>query len=132
RSAEGALTAAREQLNATRALTAGTSIAGNPTVSRAAARFKEAFLAQTRTVILAPVSGYVAKRSVQAGQRVAPGAPLMAIVPLDSLWADANFKEVQLPHMRIGQPVKVSADLYGSQAEYHGKIVGLGGGTGSA
>ena len=132
KTAEAALTVAREQFNATRALTAGTSIERHPTVAKAAAHFKEAFLAQGRTIIVAPVSGYIAKRSVQAGQRVAPGAPLMAIVPLDAVWADVNFKEVQLQHMRIGQPVKVTADLYGSDVEYHGKIMGLGAGTGSA
>ncbi len=129
---EAALTVAREHFNGTRALTAGTSIEHHPTVAKAAGRFKEAFLAQSRTIIVAPVSGYIAKRSVQAGQRVAPGAALMAIVPLDALWVDANFKEVQLQHMRIGQPVKVIADLYGSDVEYHGKIMGLGAGTGSA
>ncbi len=130
--AEAALTITRERFNVTRVLTAGTSIEHHPTVAKAAARFKEAFLAQSRTMIVAPVSGYIAKRSVQAGQRVAPGAPLMAIVPLDAVWADANFKEVQLQHMRIGQTVKVIADLYGSDVEYHGKIMGLGAGTGSA
>ena len=74
----------------------------------------------------------VAKRSVQVGQRVAPGAPLMAIVPLDQLWVDANFKESQLRDIRVGQPVTLSADLYGSKVEYHGKIAGLAAGTGSA
>ena len=132
KSAAAALAAAREKLNATRAMTAGTSVENHPNVRRAAARVKEAFLAQARTSILAPVSGYVAKRSVQAGQHVAPGAPLMAVVPLDSLWADANFKEVQLAHMRVGQPVNIRADLYGGSVDYHGKIVGLGAGTGSA
>ena len=132
KTAAASLTVAREQFNATRALTAGTSIERHPTVTKAAARFKEAFLAQGRTILVAPVSGYIAKRSVQVGQRVAPGAPLMAIVPLDAVWADVNFKEVQLQHMRIGQPVKVTADLYGSDVEYHGKVMGLGAGTGSA
>jgi membrane fusion protein (multidrug efflux system) len=132
KSAEAGLISAREQLNATRAMTAGTSIETHPNVKRAAARVKEAYLAQLRTSILAPVSGHVAKRSVQAGQRVAPGAPLMAVVPLDSLWADANFKEVQLAHMRVGQPVSIKADIYGGGVKYQGRIVGLGAGTGSA
>ena len=78
----------------------------------------------------APVSGFVAKRAVQLGQRVAPGAPLMAIVPLDQVWVDANFKEPQLAAMRVGQPVKLTADLYGGKVVYHGKVAGFGAGTG--
>ncbi|CAB1367647.1 HlyD family efflux transporter periplasmic adaptor subunit [Denitratisoma oestradiolicum] len=130
--AEAALTTAREQLAANRAQTTGTSVESHPTVARAASKFKEAFLAQTRTTILAPVTGHIAKRAVQAGQRIAPGSPLMAVVPLDALWVDANFKEVQLKHMRIGQPVLLKADLYGGNVEYQGRIVGLGAGTGAA
>ncbi|MDC6130557.1 HlyD family efflux transporter periplasmic adaptor subunit, partial [Burkholderia gladioli] len=80
----------------------------------------------------APVTGYVAKRSVQVGQRVAPGSPLMSVVPLNAVWVDANFKEVQLTHMRIGQPVELTADIYGSSVKYHGKVVGFSAGTGSA
>ena len=81
---------------------------------------REAYLAYARTSVPAPVSGYVAKRTVQVGQRVAPGAPLMSIVPLDQLWVDANFKEVQLRSMRIGQPVTLTADAYGDAVTYHG------------
>ncbi|QDX81676.1 EmrA/EmrK family multidrug efflux transporter periplasmic adaptor subunit [Denitratisoma sp. DHT3] len=132
KAAEAALTTAREQFTANRAQTSGTTVASHPNVARAAARFKEAFLAQARTTILAPVTGHVAKRAVQAGQRIAPGTPLMAVVPLDALWVDANFKEVQLKHMRIGQPVALHADLYGGGVEYRGRIVGLGAGTGAA
>jgi membrane fusion protein (multidrug efflux system) len=80
----------------------------------------------------APVSGFVAKRAVQLGQRVGPGAPLMAIVPLDQVWVDANFKEPQLAGMRVGQPVKLTADLYGGKVVYRGKVAGFGAGTGSA
>jgi membrane fusion protein (multidrug efflux system) len=80
----------------------------------------------------APVSGYVAKRTVQLGQRVAPGAPLMSIIPLDQVWVDANFKEVQLRRMRIGQPVRLTADVYGNAIAYDGRVVGLGAGTGGA
>jgi membrane fusion protein (multidrug efflux system) len=130
--AEAALDAAREQLASGRALTEGTSVSEHPNVQRAAARVQEALLAQSRSTLYAPVSGEVAKRSVQVGQRVAPGAPLMAIVPLDQLWVDANFKESQLRDMRVGQPVTLSADLYGSKVEYHGRITGLAAGTGSA
>jgi len=128
--AASALATAKEQLAASDALTEGTTPAQHPSVERAAARVREAHLAMTRAMLPAPVSGYVAKRSVQVGQRIQPGTPLMAIVPLDGLWVDANFKESQLAHMRIGQPVKLHADVYGSSVEYHGKVAGLGAGTG--
>ena len=98
----------------------------------AAARLREAWIAAQRVTLPAPVSGYVGKRSVQLGQRVAPGAPLMTVVPLDQLWVDANFKENQLRHIRIGQPVSLKADLYGGQVEYTGRVVGLGLATGAA
>jgi membrane fusion protein (multidrug efflux system) len=93
---------------------------------------KVAWLTLQRTSIHAPVSGYIARRPVQLGERTTPGNPLIAIVPLDRLRVEANFKEVQLNHMRIGQPVKIVADLYGGQVEYHGKVAGLGLGTGAA
>src|SRR5207253_113177 len=92
----------------------------------------EAYLAYSRTALPAPVSGYVAKRNVQVGQRIAPGAPLMAMIALDDVWVDANFKEGQLKHMRAGQPVTLTADLYGDKLEYHGKVAGFGAGTGGA
>ncbi|GBG00875.1 multidrug resistance protein A [Azospira sp. I13] len=128
--AAAALATAKEQLAASDALTEGTTPEHHPSVERAAARVREAHLAMTRAMLPAPVSGYVAKRSVQVGQRIQPGTPLMAIVPLDGLWVEANFKESQLAHMRIGQPVKLHADVYGSSVEYHGKVAGLGAGTG--
>jgi membrane fusion protein (multidrug efflux system) len=128
--AAAALAGAKEQLAASDALTEGTTPEHHPSVERAAAKVREAHLAMTRAMLPAPVSGYVAKRSVQVGQRIQPGTPLMAIVPLDGLWVDANFKESQLAHMRIGQPVKLHADVYGSSVEYHGKVAGLGAGTG--
>ena len=130
--AEAAATSARQSLATNESLTAGTSIAQHPTVARAAARVHEAYLAYARTTLPAPVSGYVARRTVQVGQRVAAGAPLMSIVPLDQVWVDANFKEVQLRRMRIGQPVTLTADAYGSAVEFHGKVTGLGVGTGAA
>ena len=130
--AKAALSVAVEQRNGTESLIADTTIAQHPTVASAAARVRETFLAYRRTSIPSPVKGYVAKRSVQMGQRVSPGTPLMAVVPLEDLWVDANFKEVQVRHLRIGQPVKLSADLYGDKIEYSGKVVGLGVGTGSA
>jgi membrane fusion protein (multidrug efflux system) len=93
---------------------------------------RQAYLDEVRTRLLAPVSGYVAKRSVQLGQRVLPGTPLMAVVPLDHVWVDANFKETELAHMRIGQPVTLTSDLYGGGVVFQGRVQGLGIGTGSA
>jgi membrane fusion protein, multidrug efflux system len=132
KSAQAALDAARQQLASNRALTANTTIADHPNVEAAAAKVRDAYLANARNTLPAPVTGYVAKRSVQVGQRVSPGNPLMAIVPLNGVWVDANFKEVQLKHMRIGQPVELTADVYGSSVVFHGKVVGFSAGTGSA
>lgn len=131
-SAQAALNAAEQQLAANRALTANTTISTHPNVMSAAAKVRDAYLANARNVLPAPVDGYVAKRSVQVGQRVSPGTPLMSVVPLNAVWVDANFKEVQLNHMRIGQPVEMTADVYGSSVVYHGKVVGFSAGTGSA
>lgn len=103
-----------------------------PAVQTAVSHIKDAWLNLQRTQIRSPMAGQVAKRNVQVGQRVAPGAPLMAVVPLHNLWVDANFKESQLRKMRIGQPVEMTADLYGSRVVYRGKVMGLSAGTGSA
>jgi len=132
RGAEAATTAARQQLVAHQALVDRTTVEDHPDVRNSAARLREAYLAYSRTALPAPVSGYVAKRSVQLGQRVSPGAPLMAVVPLDQVWVDANFKEGQLKSMRVGQPVALTADLYGGKLEYHGRVAGFGAGTGGA
>ncbi|AOK26829.1 hemolysin D [Burkholderia ubonensis] len=132
RAAQASVDAAQQQLASNRALTANTTIASHPNVMAAAAKVRDAYLANARNVLPAPVNGYVAKRSVQVGQRVSPGNPLMSVVPLNAVWVDANFKEVQLKHMRIGQPVELTADIYGSSAVYHGKVVGFSAGTGSA
>ena len=130
--ARDALTAAEKNLAAGTALVGRTNVADNPDVRAAATQVEKAWLALQRTSVKAPVSGYVAKRNVQLGDRIAPGAPLMTIVPLERLRVEANFKEVQLDRMRIGQPVKVVSDLYGSHVEYQGTVVGLGMGTGAA
>ena len=130
--AEAAAGAARQQLAAQQALSENTTVESHPDVRSAAARVREANLAYSRTTIAAPVSGYVAKRAVQVGQRIAPGTPLMAVISLDDVWVDANFKEGQLKQMRVGQPVKLTADLYGDKLEYHGKVIGFGAGTGGA
>jgi len=131
-SASAALDAASRQLAAQRTLTDHTTIDTHPDVREAAAKVREAYLGYARTAIPAPVSGFVARRAVQVGQRVGPGAPLMTVVPLDQVWVDANFKEGQLPNLRAGQPVRLVADAYGGAVEYHGKVVGFGAGTGSA
>jgi membrane fusion protein (multidrug efflux system) len=130
--AESALAAAREQLASNQSLTEGTSVTEHPNVARAAARVRETWLALQRVSLPAPVDGYVAKRSVQLGQRVQAGAPLMALVTLNDAWVDANFKESQLQRVRIGQPATLTADVYGSKVTYHGTVAGLGAGTGAA
>jgi membrane fusion protein (multidrug efflux system) len=130
--ASAALDAASRQLAAQRTLTDHTTIDTHPDVRDAAAKVREAYLSYARTALPAPVSGFVARRAVQVGQRVAPGAPLMTVVPLDQVWVDANFKEGQLPTLRAGQPVQVVADAYGGSVVYHGKVAGFGAGTGSA
>jgi membrane fusion protein (multidrug efflux system) len=132
KAAESALQAAREQLASNQALTSSTPVAENPNVLRAAAQVRAAYLTAARMTLPAPITGYVARRSVQLGQRIAPGAPLLSIVPLNALWVDANFKEVQLAHMRMDQPVTLHSDLYGSDVVYHGKVVGMAAGTGAA
>ena len=132
KSAQASVDAAEQQLASNRALTANTTIANHPNVQAAAAKVRDAYLNNARNNLPAPVTGYVAKRSVQVGQRVSPGTPLMAIVPLGGVWVDANFKEVQLKYMHIGQPVELTADVYGSSVVYHGKVVGFSAGTGSA
>jgi len=130
--ARAGVATARAQLTSNQAMTEGTSIASHPSVMAAAAKVREAYLTLHRAVLPAPVDGYVAKRTVQLGQRVAAGAPLMSIVPLNQLWVDANFKEVQLRNIRIGQPVTLTADQYGKKVEYKGTVAGLGVGTGAA
>ncbi|MBV8803310.1 MAG: HlyD family efflux transporter periplasmic adaptor subunit [Gammaproteobacteria bacterium] len=116
---------------AAQALVANTSIYTHPLVERAKANLKTAYLDVKRSVVLAPVSGYVAKRSVQVGQRILVNTPMLAIVPLKDTWVDANYKESQLNNLRIGQPVTLYADAY-PDVTYHGKIFGLNAGTGAA
>jgi membrane fusion protein (multidrug efflux system) len=124
--------AARQQLSQTVAQIDGTTIADHPQVLAAAAAVRNADLALHRTQLTSPVTGEIAKRSVEVGQRVAAGTPLLAVVPLDDVWIDANFKEVQLQRMRAGQPVSVRTDLYGRSVTYHGHVVGIAAGSGSA
>jgi len=137
--AADAVTTARATLNLAQAKRAqassavsGTSVYDNPAVLSAIAAVRRAAISRAYMHIAAPVSGIIAQRSVQLGQRVAPGTPLMAVVPLDSLWVDANFRETQLANLRVGQPATLKADVYGSKVTFHGKVLGLGAGSGSA
>lgn len=129
---QAAVNTAREQLASNQSLTEGISVNDHPNVQAAAAKVREAYLAMQRNELVSPVSGVVGKRSVQVGQRVAPGTPLMTVVPMNQLWVEANFKENQLRNLRLGQPVKMTADLYGKKIEYTGTVEGLGVGTGAA
>jgi membrane fusion protein (multidrug efflux system) len=130
--ARAAMTAAQGSLQQTNAAIEGTDIAHNPDVMSAEAQLRSAAIVFGHLRIIAPLDGVIAQRTVQAGQQVAPGTPLMAVVPLSNVWIDANFKEVQLARMRVGQPVRVKADIYGGSVTYHGHIEGLGAGSGSA
>ncbi|QVM89216.1 HlyD family efflux transporter periplasmic adaptor subunit [Pseudomonas entomophila] len=130
--AQAAVNGARQQLNTSTALVDDTVVSSHPEVMAAAADLRQAYLDHARTTLVAPVTGYVAKRTVQLGQRLQPGTATMAVIPLDEVWIDANFKETQLRDMRIGQPVAISADLYGSEVKYSGTVDSLGAGTGSA
>lgn len=130
--ARATLQAADQQLTAARALVAGTDLEHHPAVLQAKAGVLNADLALQRTVINAPTTGYVARRTVQIGQRVVPGTPLLTIIPLNEIWVDANFREEELKNVRIGQPVTLTADFYGGSVKYKGRVAGLGAGTGAA
>ena len=111
---------------------AGTSVADNPAVLSAIAAVRRAAISRSYMNIVAPVSGVIAQRTAQLGQRVSAGIPLMAVVPLDTLWVDANFRETQLQDLRVGQAATIRADVYGSNVTYHGRVLGLGAGSGNA
>lgn len=124
--------AAESTLAANEALIQGVSETSTPDVQVAQAHVEQAQLDLERTVIRAPVDGVITRRNIQVGQRVAPGTSMMMIVPINDLYVDANFKESQLKKVRPGQPVTLTSDLYGDDVEYHGKVMGFSGGTGSA
>lgn len=130
RGARAALQGARAHLAGDAALTEGTTVASNPSVENAEARLRATYLDYERTVIPSPVAGIVAKRTVQLGERVSPGSVLMAVVPLEEVWVEANFKEGQLKSIRAGQPVRLTADA--NDFEYHGTVAGFAAGTGAA
>jgi membrane fusion protein (multidrug efflux system) len=127
-----ALNTAQQQLLANQSLTGGVAVRNHPRVLAAAVKVQQAYLDLHRVAILAPVDGYVGKRNVQLGQRVAIGVPLLTIIPLKQIWVDANYKESQLRRIRIGQPVALTADVYGDKVDYHGRVAGIGSGTGAA
>ena len=130
--AQAALSGSREQAARNRVLVDNSKLRDNPQVLAAAAQLRAALLGKQRATIVAPTAGYIAKRNVQLGQRVAAGTALMAIIPLDEVWVDANFKETQLRKLRLGQPVELHSELYGDDVTYHGRLESLGMGTGSA
>jgi membrane fusion protein (multidrug efflux system) len=131
-SARAALTVAQKQMESAQTAVAGSTLRSNPTLLRARTAYVQAWLANRRNTIVAPIDGVVARRTVQVGQRVTPENALLAVVPLTNLWVDANYKEAQLSNIRIGQPATIEADVYGSHVEYHGKVAGIAAGTGGA
>jgi membrane fusion protein (multidrug efflux system) len=131
-SAQALLDVAKQQLAAAQALVADTDLEHHPAVLQAEANVLDADLALQRTVVKAPETGYVVQRNVEVGQRVTPGSPLLAIIPLDQIWVDANFKEAELRFVRIGQPVSLKSDFYGDSVEYKGHVIGLAPSTGAA
>jgi len=131
-SAQAQLDVAIQQYNANQAMILGSKLEDQPAVKQAATEVRNAWLALERTKIVSPITGYVSRRAVQPGAQISPTTPLMAVVPATNLWVDANFKETQLAHMRIGQPATVVSDIYGDDVKYTGKVVGLDMGTGSA
>lgn len=132
RNAQGALNEARAQLASAQSAVAGTTPTTHPRVLLAEASLRAAWIARQRTNVLAPVSGYVVRRTVQLGAQVSPGTDMLAMAPLGSVWVDANFKETRLSKLRIGQPVTLTADSYGGRYRFHGRILGFAGGTGEA
>ncbi|MEP6549084.1 MAG: HlyD family efflux transporter periplasmic adaptor subunit [Gammaproteobacteria bacterium] len=130
--ARAALTQAVRQSTSSHALVDGTEVEDNPSVLQAKSAYRDAWIAAQRNAVVAPVTGYAAERSVQLGQHIQAGQALMTVIPLSSLWVDANFKEVQLRHLRIGQPAEVRSDLYGGSFIFHGHVKGMAAGTGAA
>ena len=130
--ARAALSQALQQSTSAHALVDETDVESNPAVLQAKAAYRDAWITAHRNAVVAPVTGYVAERSVQLGQHVQAGQALMTVIPLNALWVDANFKEVQLRYLRIGQPASVRTDLYGGSTIFHGRVKGMAAGTGAA
>ncbi|AKJ41467.1 multidrug efflux MFS transporter periplasmic adaptor subunit EmrA [Pragia fontium] len=131
-SAKAELEVALQQYNSNNALVLNTPVEQHPSVLHASSQLRDAWLTLQRTKVVAPITGYISRRSVQVGSQIAVGTPLMVIVPADQIWVDANFKETQLANMRIGQPVTIISDFYGDDVEFNGTVAGLDMGTGSA
>lgn len=131
-SAQAQLDVAIQQYNANQAMILGSRLEDQPIVKQAAAQVRDAWMALQRTTIVSPMTGYVSQRAVQVGSQITPAAPLMAVVPANGMWVDANFKETQLANIRIGQAATVVTDMYGDDVVFTGKVVGLDMGTGSA
>ncbi len=130
--ASATLQLARSQQAQSRNGVVGTTVSNNPAVLAAIAAYRRAAITRSHMHVVAPIDGVVAQRTVQLGQQVSAGMPLMAVVPLDRVWVDANFRETQLRDLRIGQAATVTADMYGDDLVYHGHVVGLGAGSGNA
>jgi membrane fusion protein, multidrug efflux system len=130
--ANAALAQSVRQASAAHSLVDGTQVRNNPAVLQAKAAYRDAWIAAQRNAVVAPVTGYVAERSVQLGQHIQAGQALMTVIPLNALWVEANFKEAQLRNVRIGQPAEVRSDLYGGSFIYHGHVSGMSAGTGAA
>ncbi len=130
--AHAALDQAQQQSHSAHVLLDGFAVRNNPIVLLAKDAYRDAWIAAKRNEIVSPIKGYVAQRSVQLGQRVAPGQPLLTVIALNDLWIEANFKESQIGQLRIGQPTEVRSDLYGSDPIFHGKVIGMAAGTGAA
>ena len=130
--ARASLQLAQSRVAQARSTVQGVTVANNPAVLAAIARYRNAAIARGHMHITAPVDGVVAQRTVQLGQQVAAGTPLMAVVPLRKVWVDANFRETQLGDIRIGQPATITSDMYGGKTVYHGHVIGLGAGSGNA
>ncbi len=130
--ATSALNAARSRLQKAEAQVQGAGIRDNPAVQTAIANYRRAAIRRNDMHIVAPVTGTIAKRNVQIGQHIAAGTPLMAVVPLQRVWIDANLRETQLADIRIGQPVRITTDIYGNDVVFHGRVIGLSAGSGDA
>jgi len=130
--ARSAVVTAEAQRNVTIANLGKNDVLSQPAVQTAVANIQTAWLNLNRTQIVAPIDGQIAKRGVQLGQKISAGTPLMVIVPLHDLWVDANFKESQIKDIYLGQAVNLTSDIYGKEVVYHGKVIGLSAGTGSA
>ena len=121
-----------EQNKSAGAQVAGTTTQNHPAIEAAKAAFRSAYINNKRLAVLAPTDGVIAKRNVQVGQQISQGVPLMSIVAANQLWVEANFKETQLANLRVGQPVELTSDVFGSGVKFKGMVQGIGIGTGSA